>query len=77
MIIMTPDVARESQQLRKTIWQTLEGHHPAAVADALMTLLAHVVARNARDPEMMAAALAHNLALAMDDDDDEPPPLPN
>ncbi len=51
---------------------------PAAVADALMTLLTYVIARNARDPAMMAAALGRNLALAVDDDDDEEAePLPN
>jgi hypothetical protein len=43
-----------------------------------MTLLTYVIARNARDPAMMAAALGRNLALAVDDDDDEEAePLPN
>jgi hypothetical protein len=45
------------------------GHNPAAIADALMTLLARVIACNSRNPAMMDAALARNLALALEDDE--------
>ena len=76
MITMTPETEREADQLRAAIWNMLQGHNPAACADALITLLAHVVARNAHDPATMAAALARNLAVAVDDDDDAQP-LPN
>jgi hypothetical protein len=45
------------------------GHNPAAIADVLMTLLARVIACNSRNPAMMGAALARNLALALEDDE--------
>jgi hypothetical protein len=49
----------------------LPGRNPAAVADALVTLLlAHVIVHNAHDPATMAAALA--LAVDQDDADVEP-----
>jgi len=76
MITMTPEVKQEAAVLRAEIWNLMQGHNPAACADALITLLAHVVARNAHDPATMAAALARNLALAVDDDEDAEP-LPN
>ncbi len=38
---------------------------PAAVADALMTLLTYVIARNARDPAMMAAISRLLLTMMM------------
>ena len=74
---MTPETKRESDQLRATIWNMLQGHNPAACADALITLLAHVVARNAHDHATMAATLARNLALAVGDDDDDAEPVPH
>ena len=47
----------------------LPGRNPAAVADALVTLLlAHVIVHNAHDPATMAAALA----VDQDDADVEP-----
>ena len=48
----------------------LPGRNPAAVADALVTLLLAHVNRNAHDPATMAAALA--LAVDQDDADVEP-----
>lgn len=78
MIIMTPEVRRESEQLRKEIARLLAGHNPAAAADVLITLLAQLIAHNATNPQAMAVALAHNLALSVGDDDDKPgEPLPN
>ena len=49
----------------------LPGRNPAAVADALVTLVqAHVIVHNAHDPATMAAALAR--AVDQDDADAEP-----
>ena len=43
-------------RLRAPIWDMLPGRNPAAVADALVTLLlAHVIVHNAHDPATMAA----------------------
>jgi hypothetical protein len=75
MIYLDDDTRAEADALRKAIWELLQGHHPSAAADALITLLAHVIARNARDPAAMAAALSKNLRLVVDDDDAES--LPN
>jgi hypothetical protein len=69
MIIMPRVLRRESIALQSAIWDMLQGHHPAAAADALLALLAHVVSRNARDPSAMMSALARNLVLAVDDAD--------
>jgi hypothetical protein len=52
------------------IWDKLQGHNPAAVADALVTLLAHVIVRNARDPSATAHTLGRNMVLAVEDDDE-------
>ena len=57
--------------LRAPIGDMLPGRNPAAVADALVTLLpAHAIVHNAHDPATMAAALA--LAVDQDDADGEP-----
>ncbi|HEY6258207.1 MAG TPA: hypothetical protein VIY51_20690 [Xanthobacteraceae bacterium] len=77
MITMTPEVNREAEQLRQAIWELLQGHHPAACAEALLTVLVHVVRRNAHDPSTVMTALASVLALAVDDDDEPSEPLPN
>jgi hypothetical protein len=77
MIEMTPETRSESAALRKRIWDELQGHNPAACADALISLLAHVIVKNARDPAAMAAAVNNNLTLALEDKDDACRSLPN
>jgi hypothetical protein len=77
---MTPEVRREAEELWRRISTILDGHNPAAVADALITALAHLIDNNAIDPATMAQALGSNLMLAVDGGDKEdcgPANLPN
>jgi hypothetical protein len=69
---MTPEVRREeAEELWSRISTILDGHNPAAVADALITALAHLIAHNATDPAAMAHALGNNLVLAVDGDEND------
>jgi hypothetical protein len=63
MIDLTPAIQAESEALRREIWELLQEReaHPGAVADALLTILAHLLVRNASAPLITAEALAGNL----------------
>jgi hypothetical protein len=75
---MTPEVRREeAEELWKRISTILDGHNPAAVADALITALAHLIAHNAIDPAAMAQVLGSNLMLAVGSRDEEDRSLGN
>jgi hypothetical protein len=71
------ELRREAEEQWRRISTILDGHNPAAVANALMMALAHLITHNAIDPAAMAQALGSNLMLAVGSRDEEDRSLGN